>query len=250
MDLILIIVIVIIAFICSYIDCTFGMGYGTLMCPILLIFGYAVSTVVPVLLLSQLFIGGTASIFHHAFKNANFHPKEKDLRKVLLFTAFGAIAVVFAVFIVITVPNFYLMLYIAIMILIVGAMLLFRISFVISKKNLYWISSISAFNKAISGGGFGPIVTSGQMMTGSEVKNAVAITTLSETFLSAFGFTLYIIFGGILDLWLAFFIIIGGIIATPFGAIQTKKIKEEKARLIIGIVVLSLGFMILIKCFI
>ena len=33
-------IIAILAFICAYIDVTFGMGYGTLMCPILLVFNF------------------------------------------------------------------------------------------------------------------------------------------------------------------------------------------------------------------
>jgi uncharacterized membrane protein YfcA len=225
------------------------MGYGTLMSPILLIIGYPLQVVVPVLLLAQLFVGASSSAFHHTFKNANFHPKEKDIKRVLIFTTFGVFGMFIGIFLVLSIPNFYIVIYIGLMIIAIGIIFLAKIRFTLSKKNLYWIGAISAFNKAVSGGGFGPIVTLGQMTTGSEVKKAIAITTLSETLISVFGFVIYLIFIGHINLMLSFIIIVAGVLASPIGVVHTKKLKEETARIIIGIVIIVLGVITLGNCF-
>ena len=57
--------LVILAFICEYMDSTLGMGYGTTLTPLLLIMGYEPLQVVPVVLISELFSGLLAGVFHH-----------------------------------------------------------------------------------------------------------------------------------------------------------------------------------------
>lgn len=250
MTFLIIISLSIIAFACAYIDVAFGMGYGTLMSPVLLIFGYAVSVIIPVLLLSQMCCGLSACIFHQRFKNADFKSKNQtDTKKALIFTAFGGIAMTFAVVLVISIPNIYLMIYTGVMIAVVGLILLLKKGFNVSEKKMLMIGGLGAFNKALSGGGFGPLITSGQIMSGSEAKNAVAITSFSETILSAFGFIIFVLFAGGIDLFLSIVIIISGIMASPLGAFHAKKFKAKKGKAIIGSATLILGILTLLKCF-
>ncbi|MCK4232918.1 hypothetical protein KAX75_00695, partial [candidate division WOR-3 bacterium] len=54
-----------LAFCCEYIDSSLGMGYGTILSPVLIIMGFDPLIVVPSILLSQAVGGFTASIFHH-----------------------------------------------------------------------------------------------------------------------------------------------------------------------------------------
>lgn len=155
-----------------------------------------------------------------------------------------------ALFLVVSIPEFFLMLYLGITISVVGIIMLIQKNFQFSSKLLLVVGGISAFNKAISGGGFGPVVTSGQVITGSETSNAVAITSFSETALSALGFILYLIFVGGLDIYLAFLVIFSGLLATPLGAFHAKKLANKKsANKIIGVTIVVLGFMTLLKCF-
>ena len=116
-------------------------------------------------------------------------------------------------------------------------------------KKLYFIGGLGAFNKAISGGGFGPIVTSGQIISGNVPKKAVAITSFSETILSLFGFFLYVLIQGWIDIILTLIIILSGIVAAPFGALHAKKLKKKDARSIIGAITVFLGILTIIKCF-
>ncbi|GAH69672.1 unnamed protein product, partial [marine sediment metagenome] len=55
---------------------------------------------------------------------------------------------------------------------------------------------------------------------------------------------------GLIDFTLAIILAIAGLIATPFGAWGTKKIKnEDVARRLIGIISISLGTFTLIRIF-
>jgi uncharacterized protein len=83
-----------------------------------------------------------------------------------------------------------LKIYIGIMILLIG---LFTLIF--SKKivRFSWtkilvLGVIASFNKGISGGGYGPLITGGQLLSGVKEKNAIAITSLAEGLTCAFGF--------------------------------------------------------------
>ncbi|MBD3341241.1 MAG: TSUP family transporter [Candidatus Lokiarchaeota archaeon] len=247
MEIYLIIIIIIFSFVCSYIDCAFGMGYGTLMSPILLIFGYPISVIVPILLLSQMCTGFVACIFHHRLKNANFSIKERDTHTALVFAIFGSVATIIAVFLVISVAQLYLTFYIGFSIVAIGIFLILKKRFTFSKSRLVMIGGISAFNKAISGGGFGPIVTSGQMISGSDPKTAIAITSFAETILSALGFMLYLIFTTSFDFELAILVIFSGVFAIPFGTIHAKRLNKEKGKLAIGLIILCLGSITLIQ---
>ena len=249
MEIFLAIILFIIAFFCAFIDCATGMGYGTLMSPILLLFQFSIAIIVPVLLLSQMCTGTFACFFHQKAKNVNFKLKNQETKIALYFTLMGSITTFLAIFVVITVPPVIIIFYIGFTVLSMGMILLFNFNFKFSITHLYLIGGISAFNKAISGGGFGPLVTSGQVMSGMELKSAVAVTTFSETILSLLGLILYIIFTGFFHLGLVLIVSISGILATPFGVHTAKKLNDKKdPKRILGIVILILGILTLGKC--
>ena len=52
-----------------------------------------------------------------------------------------------------------------------------------------------AFDKGIGGGGYGPIVTSGQIVTGIDAKSAIGIMSLTEGIVSIISVIMYILMG-------------------------------------------------------
>ena len=84
------------AFFCEFIDSSLGMGYGTILSPVLIIMGFDPLVAIPALLLSQAFGGFTAAIFHHQFENANFTKGSRDLKIVLIVTSLGIVATILA----------------------------------------------------------------------------------------------------------------------------------------------------------
>ena len=61
-------------FVLGFFDATLGMGYGTTLTPLLIIFGFEPSQIVPVVLLSQFVMGLTGGIMHHRVGNVDFTP--------------------------------------------------------------------------------------------------------------------------------------------------------------------------------
>lgn len=244
--------IIIFAFLCEYIDSSLGMGYGTTLTPLLLIMGYSPLQVVPAILLSELITGFSAAFFHHKFKNANFKIGTTDLKIALvmaLCSIFGALA---AVFIALRLPTFFLKLYIGLLVFSMGVLILATLNrkFKFSWRKIISLGLLAAFNKGISGGGYGPIVTSGQIMSGVKSKKAIGITSLAEGLTCLVGVITYLIFTNHTIEWgLAPSLVLGAVLSVPFAAYTVKKFKGRHLKLIVGIATLILGLITLGKLF-
>lgn len=270
----IIITIIIIAFFCEYIDSTLGMGYGTTLTPLLLMFGFSPLQVVPAVLLSELFTGILAGIFHHREGNVNFNPNTKNLALIipaikslgvvesfkkgipihlkvaLALGSCGIIGVIASVFIAAIMPKFWLKLYIGFLVISMGVIILLFLNreFKFSWKKIGILGLVASFNKGLTGGGYGPVVVSGQILSGVKGKSAVGITSLAEGLTCAVGVIAYILISkNTIDWGLAPIIIIGAVLSTPFSAKSVKKIGTRKLKLAIGIFTIMLGALTIIK---
>ncbi len=102
-------------------------------------------------------------------------------------------------------------------------------------------------NKGISGGGYGPIVIAGQLLTGVEVKGAIGITSLAEgiTCIAA-AFTYFLVSQNI-DWLLLILLSIGIAFSTPVAAFIVRRVESKKMKLIIGMLTVLLGTMTILK---
>ena len=260
------------AFICEFIDASMGMGYGTILSPVLIIMGFDPIIAVPAILLSQAFGGLTASIFHQQFENVDFKRRSTDLKVVFIIVGFGIVATIMAVGLAVHIPKTAIKTYIGILVIVMGTLLLMNKTFRFSWGKMIAVGIISAFNKAISGGGFGPVVTGGQLVSGQKATNAVGITTLAEAPICIIAFLTYLILrvireidASILEMPVAKFfhlffssdilqwelllaLILGSVIVAPFAAFTTK-LTKDKLRYIVGTIIIVLGVWTLYKTF-
>ncbi|MGV9173442.1 MAG: TSUP family transporter, partial [Promethearchaeia archaeon] len=162
----LIIILIILGFSVSLVNNAFGMGYGMISTPVLLFLGFSPLVVVPASLLSQTVLGFAGTFFHSIYKNVDLETKKQQNAKIaMVFTLFGLIGTTVAIFIAISLNEIFMISYIAIMVSIIGFFLLKDVSFQFSWRYIFLISSIAAFNQALVGGGYGPLATSGQLMS-------------------------------------------------------------------------------------
>jgi uncharacterized membrane protein YfcA len=257
------------AFICEYVDSTLGMGYGTTLTPLLILIGFKPLQVVPVILFSEFVTGVLAATFHQKFGNVSFDfgkdnkivsrrlrflgylPRSEDAKVSYILVVLGLLGVVSAVFFSLNVPKIVLKLYIGFMIFFIGAYILFKINRPsrFNWKSFGLIAILSGFNKGVSGGGYGPLVTGGQVVTGRGAKNSVGSTSLAEGIICLVGFILYLLLKGSIEWKLALPLVIGAVLSTPLSAFTVKKIQERKMKLIIGLVTIVLGLLTIIKAF-
>jgi hypothetical protein len=244
--------IIILAFVCEYIDSSIGMGYGTTLTPLLLILGYHPLQVVPAILLSELVTGFGAAFFHHRFKNANFKMGTIDSRIAFVMGGCSILGTLAAVHVALNMPRFYIKLYIGILVFSMGILILVTLNrtFRFSWQKISSLGLMAAFNKGISGGGYGPLVTSGQILSGVQSKNAIGITSLAEGLTCLVGVTTYLIYTNHIIEWnIAPSLVIGAVLSVPFAAYTVKKFNSEHLRLMVGIATLILGLATLGKLF-
>jgi len=265
--------IALIAFLAEYVDSTLGMGYGTTLTPVLLLMGYEPMQVVPAVLLSELFTGLLAGLAHHNAGNADFRPKSvnpgliirrirrlgiansfrrdipRDLRVVLVIAACSILGTLTAVFLAVSINKSYLKLYIGVMVLAIGAYILLHRNrqHRFSWKKVAGLGLLASFNKGMSGGGYGPLVTGGQILSGVEGKNAVAITSLAEGLTCVMGFLAYLLTRNIQDWTLFPPLCAGAILSVPLSAYTVKRLKTHCLKLAIGILTTVLGVFTLAK---
>ena len=217
------------AMIMESIDSSLGMMYGTILSPFLIGMGFSPVDVVPSILISQALGGIVGSIQHHRFGNASFTLKSNDLKVGLLIFIPGVLAVIMGVILGVRINTFALSLYIAILMLCMGILVLSGISFKFSWGKISVIGLISAFNKAISGGGFGPIITSGQIIVGRDSKNSIGATTMSEVVICITSFIVWLLINNKLPLLpLMIALCTGSVMGGFLGPFLLSRIKDTR----------------------
>ena len=244
-------VILILAFFCELLDSTLGMGYGTTLTPVLMLFGFAPLAIIPCVLLSELITGLTAGLAHHKAGNVNFKRGSIHLKIALVLVACSIIGAVVAVFVAINIPKLWLKTYIGVIVLGMGIIILLTLNknFKFSWRKIIGLGSIASFNKGMSGGGYGPVVTGGQILSGVNGNNAVGITSLAEGLTCVVGVIVFIASPEIINWNLAPSLIIGAILSVPFSTFIVKKLPTRTLKIAIGILTVTLGSITLIKTF-
>jgi uncharacterized membrane protein YfcA len=239
----------IIAFVSEYLDSGLGMGYGTALAPILIIMGYHPLKVIPAILISQLVTDIAACVFHHNCCNVDFKIKSKDFKIAAMLGLVSSVGVIISVFVALRIPKWLLTLYIGILVLAMGVFILVSIKrpMQLSWRKILGISFLAAFNKGISGGGYGPLVMGGQILSGVNAKNAVGITAFAEALTCFVGFLLYLILGKSIDWRLIGLLLISATPAVPFAVLTVKKTNSERLKRYVGVLITLLGIFTLLK---
>lgn len=241
---------------CEYIDSSLGMGYGTTLTPILLTFGVLREEIVPVILLSEFLTGLFAGIAHHREGNIDLKTNRNVKTAVAYLAIPSVIGVVSATLLssqLKSIGQQYANLYIGIMIVAIGIYIIYSNYFrnttykSASKSRLLVLGTIAAFNKGVSGGGYGPLVTGGQLVTGVREREAIVITSLCECFTCITGLTVYFLLGGSLNLFYVIPLCLGSMVSVVPAAKTIKLIPTGLLKNAIGWATLLLGSLTLWK---
>ncbi len=257
-----------VAFFCEYIDSTLGMGYGTTLTPLLLFIGFEPLTIIPAILFSELLTGSFAAVMHHRAGNVAFDfshdtehkiarrlgklgyvPKSQDSKIALVLIICSLIGAVISVAVAVNLPKLYMKLFIGAIVLTMGIIMLAKrkASPTFSWSKIAGLGAVAAFNKGLSGGGYGPLVTSGQILSGVRTKSSVGITSLSESFTCLVGVGMYLVLGTQVDWSIAPFLVAGAMTSVPICAYTVKRIQLDKFISLVGIATATLGALTLIN---
>lgn len=248
-----IIFIFVLAIILSLIDSAFGAMYGTLLSPILLIMGFEPLHIIPAILISQAIGGIGGTISHHYWKNMHLfdsHHKLKptrDMKVCLAMIIPGLFVIVLGVLAAVNIPPLYVKIYIGLLVMTMSALVLSKIKYTYAlwKQVIYGV--LAAFNKALTGGGFGPVTSTGGIIGGLEPRVSIATTTMAEVFISGGSFVAYYFISGNIDWFFCGILCIGAIIGGFIGPYISSIVSHDKLRKIIGIIGIISGVWLLFQ---
>jgi hypothetical protein len=109
------------------------------------------------------------------------------------------------------------------------------------------IGAVAAFNKGLSGGGYGPLVTAGQVVSGLPARSAVAITSMAESLTCAVGLAAYFVAGKQLNWDLTIPLVAGAILSVPLATGLIRRLSDHHVRLAVGVLTCILGLVSLAK---
>lgn len=244
--------LVVFAMVMGFVDSALGMMYGTVLSPLLILIGYDVKSVVPAILISQAVCCSVASYRHHQLKNVNFQTGTTDYHVTTILIWSGVFACVIGVFISISISPKILNTYIAILVIVIALMILSGKTFIMTSKKIYALGFISAFNKALSGGGFGPLVTGGQLVfKDRSEKGAVGSAVFAAASICLLSFFLWLLLNGMPPISLMAPLCVGSAVGGFFGPMALSKIgSKEILKKSLGILVLIEGSWVLYKVWI
>jgi uncharacterized membrane protein YfcA len=262
--------VALIAFSFQYMSVSMGLGYGTVLTPVLIIMGFAPLQVVPAVLLSQFAGGVIGGVAHHRVGNIDldfrrdnrlikerlrglgYLPRSPDAKVIFVLAICGAVGALVGVLCAVNIPKLALETYIGVMVLAVGVLILVRRnrSGTLSWKRLIGMGLLGSFNKGISGGGYIPLVTGGQIISGREVKSSVGSTTVAVTLVCAVSFLGYVLIKGNIYWSLVAAATIGSVIAAPFAAMMVKRIDARRLKIAIGVATSLLGALTIAEAFV
>lgn len=241
------------ALVCEYIDSALGMGYGTTLTPLLLLAGFEPLQIVPAVLFSECLTGLAAGLLHHRDGNIDFLRDRRAIGTVVLLSSLSAIGAIVAVTIALQVPKVWLSGIIAVIILSVGVVILATIRRQLRYRSghIIAVGAVAAFNKGLSGGGYGPLVTGGQVVSGLPAKHAVAITSLAEslTCLVALGAYYVGLKNGSIYWPLAMPLTLGALLSVPLATVTVRVLPEPLMRGSVGVLTCILGVVTMVKTF-
>ncbi len=269
--------ILLLSFTFECVDSSLGMGYGTSLTPLLLALGFEPADIVPAILISELVTGILASIFHHRQGNANFLPDvsglympdalrkihttdglakayertPRDLKVGILLSIASAVGALISAYVSVSLSADAVRIYIGTMVTIIGIVILLKRSheYVFSWKKVSFLGTVAAFNKGISGGGYGPVVTSGQLLSGVNPKSAIAITSFAEFVACAVGAATYFALGKQIFTPITLYLVGGAVLSAPLSAYVVSKIRTKNMAVLVGVVTLILGIYTLLRVF-
>lgn len=234
---------------CEFMDSSLGMGYGTTLSPLLLLAGFEPLQIVPAVLLSELVTGISAGLLHQHDGNIDFLRDARARRTALLLGSLSAVGAVLAVWLAVSISKFWLGVCITGIVLAMGMVILLTRNRHLPYRagGIVAIGAVAAFNKGLSGGGYGPLVTAGQVVSGLPAKHAVAVTSVAESLTCLIGVLAYLALGQSIAWELALPLALGALLSVPMATLTVSRVRERTLRGLVGVGTLLLGIVALAK---
>lgn len=229
------------------VDGTLGMAYGITSTSSLLALGVPPAVSSASVHVAEMFTTGASAISHYRFGNIN----KKLLKSLVIPGVLGAVAGAYLLSDFIN--GDFIKPYISGYMIILGIVIIRKAlqKNIVKKKtkNINILAAFGGFIDSIGGGGWGPVVTSTLLGQGRDPRYTIGSVNASEFAISFASGVTFIIFQGIDNWQVVAGLIIGGVIASPFGAFLVNKVRRRPLMILVGTVVILLSLRTILKGF-
>lgn len=233
------------AIIFEFLDSAAGMGYGTAFTPMLLLMGYEPLQIIPVIMIQQACAGLISAYMHKEYGNVEwqFSPFSETVKLMLIIACAGIFAVTFSItsiYGVLKLGDDWIKFYVVILLLAMGLTALFNCKKapVYRPKRMYFFGALAGFNKGIGGGGYGPVVTIGGLLSGVPAKTMMAITAFSEGLVCIVSILVWFFWlnhGVVIDFILLPSMMLGSLLSVVAAPYTTRVLPERTWRAVVPI---------------
>jgi uncharacterized protein len=226
------------------IDGALGMAYGVSASSFLMSVGVSPAAASAAVHVAEVFTTGASGISHLTFRNVN-----KRLFKAMVIP--GVLGAIFGAYILTSIDGDAVKPYVSVYLLIMGAIIIrkaFRKTIVKRKVSKVGVlAAIGGFVDSIGGGGWGPVVTSTLLSRGRDPRYTIGTVNATEFFVAFASAGVFTWLMGLQNLPVIAGLVIGGILASPFGALLAGRIKPRTLMIMVGVMIIFLSLRNIIK---
>lgn len=221
-----------VGFFAQMIDGALGMAYGITATTFLLSAGASPAAASASVHIAEVFTTGLSGISHVKLGNVN---KSLFLRLLLP----GIIGAILGAVLITQFDGEVLKPFISAYLLLMGLYILSKAYRHVKQrkepKHIAKLALFGGFVDAAGGGGWGPVVTSSLLGSGSDPRTTIGSVNLAEFFLTITSATSFILLAGEPSTWMMVAgLVFGGLFAAPFAALLCKKLPARTLLTIVG----------------
>ncbi len=228
------------------IDGALGMAYGVSSTTFLMSVGVTPAAASAAVHVSEVFTTAVSGLSHFRFKNIN-----KRLFRAMVIP--GVLGAMLGAYILTNINGDYIKPFVSVYLLVMGVVIIRKaLRSVIAKEKVQRVGLLAlagGFLDSIGGGGWGPVVTSTLLSKGRSPQYTIGTVNATEFFVTFASAGVFTWFMGLQNISVIAGLVIGGVIAAPFGALLVGKIKPKTLMIAVGVLIVFLSVRNLIKFF-
>jgi uncharacterized membrane protein YfcA len=232
-----------VGFAAQMIDGSLGMAYGISCSSFLIATGVSPVLASASVHIAEVFTTASSGFFH--WKLGNFD--KKLFRRIAIPGVLGAIVGAYLL------SNFdgkIIQPYISAYLILMGLVLIqksFKPIKIWKFKRPGILAAFGGFMDASGGGGWGPIVSTTLMAGGNHPTKIIGTVNATEFFVAFAAGGVFSIFVGIESIEIVIGLVVGGLLASPFGALLANKINKRYAMVLVGVLIIFLSARTILK---
>nr|CAD6612035.1 sulfite exporter TauE/SafE family protein [Rhizobium sp. Khangiran2] len=225
-----------VGFVAQIIDGALGLAFGVLTTTLLLSLGVPPAVASAMVHVTECFTTAASGLSHAYHRNV-------DWRLVARLAPAGMLGGAIGAYVLSSIEGSVIAPFISLYLIGIGCFILFRAFRPKWPRDVRdwivpYVGGLGGLLDAMGGGGWGPIVTSTLLGRGHDLKKVIGSTNLTEFAVTTVISATFILALGWSELSAAIGLIIGGVLAAPFGALVLKRLPVKPLMIAVSLIII------------